>query len=109
MQRNDSLSQEQIRIWLKTLQRQNALGGVGPTLKSVSERCSLDRSTLYACIDGDHIELHSQIRLSRVIKDIEEERLASGSKPSRIFSIAVKSGVPTIGIGISINPLLRRV
>lgn len=102
-----TLSQEQIRTWLKTLQRQNVLAKEGPTLKSVAERSSLDRSTLYACIDGDHIELHSQIRLSRAIEEIEEERTASGAKPTKLLSIRISNGMPSICIGMTQARILK--
>ena len=104
MNRTVSLSQQQLRDFLRLHQRRLAAGDKLPTLSDIALRAGLHRDTLYALLDGDRVEARTQNGLSRVVREIEDETAATNK--TRLLSIRIEGGAPRLRIGLDSRKIL---
>jgi DNA-binding transcriptional regulator YhcF (GntR family) len=98
MNRPKALSLSQLREWLRVHQRRLAAGDKLPTISDIARRAGLHRDTIYALLNGDHVETRTQNGLSRVIREIEEETALYPK--TKLLSIRMNHGMPRIQIGL---------
>ncbi len=104
MNRNDILSLAQITGWFRVHQRRLAAGDKLPTISDIARRAGLHRDTIYALLNGDHVETRTQYGLSRVIREVEADT-ASYPK-SKLLSVTLAGGLPRIQVGINSRNIL---
>ena len=86
----------EIRFALKTHQKRLQLGDDLTSITSLAERSGLHRDTIYSLLSGNRISEISQIRLSRLIDQLEKEP----SPPNRLMHISLGTNGPKLGFGI---------
>jgi len=87
----------EIRVALKTHQKRLQLGDDLTSITSLAERSGLHRDTIYSLLSGNRISEFSQIRLSRLIDQLEKEP----SPPSRIMHVSLSNNGLKLGFGMS--------
>ena len=104
MNRSEILSLNQIRDWLRVHQRRLAAGDKLPSISEIARRAGLHRDTIYALLNGDHVEARTQLGVSRVIREVEEETVAYPK--SKLLSISIRDGKPSIRMGLHCQKIL---
>ena len=97
--RNVIHTQEQIRLYLRMHQKRLYLGEDMTSISSLAERSGLHRDTLYSLLSGNRINEISQIRLSRLIDQLEKEP----SPPSRLMHVSFGANGPKLGFGVGVG------
>ena len=81
------MSLDDLRLALRTHQRRLQAGDPLPSLAEVARRAGLSRDTVYAALAGERIEVGTQLRLSRLMRDMAETVRVVGA--TRLYSVAV--------------------
>jgi len=89
----------EIRLGLKTHQKRLQLGDEIATITSLAERSGVHRDTLYSLLSGNRINELSQIRLSRLLDQLEKEP----SPPSRLMHVKFSTNGPKLGFGLGVG------
>ena len=83
------LSKTELGSWLKTHQKRLRAKDDLPAITEVAKRAGVHRDTVYAAMNGNNIHLHTQILISRVIRQIDEE-----------YAHVTKTNVMSVTLGI---------
>ena len=98
MNRTDILSQQQLRDCLRQHQKRLAVGDKLPTMSDIARQSGLHRDTIYALLNGDHVEHQTQVRLSLVVKNMQIE--LAGVAKTKLLSIDLRGSKPRLIIGM---------
>jgi DNA-binding phage protein len=75
-------------------------------MTNVADRAGIHRDTIYALMKGERVSERTQYALTRVMSEIAEETAANSK--TRIMSVSLSHGLPTLHIGIQATPILRK-
>ena len=103
---NIQLSIEQIQSWLKTHQKRLRAKDDLPAITEVAKRAGVHRDTVYAAMNGNNIHLHTQILLSRAIRQIEEE-YAHVTK-TNVMTVTLGNKGAELAFGVKVGNVFQR-
>jgi len=92
------LSIYQLRTYFKEHQLKLHLGDEMPSISEMARRAEVHRDTIYSLIDGNRINLQSQLHLSKVVEEMQVE--PSKGSISKIMNLSITSSGVKIGFGI---------
>ena len=74
-------------------------------MSEVAKRAGIHRDTIYALLNGEHINIRSQYALSKAVNQLEIE-LANKQK-TRLMSVSLGPEGPRLRFGMGNTPVLR--
>jgi hypothetical protein len=98
------MSQEQIRIALKTHQRHLRAGDDLPTITEIAHYAGCHRDSIYALLNGDNVAYRTQYALSKAVKYLDE--VCQQSSKTKLMHIKLSQNNARVGFGISTYPVL---
>jgi len=99
------LSQEQIRIALKTHQRRLRAGDDLPAITEIAEYAGCHRDSIYAILNGDHVAYRTQYALSKAVKHFDE--VCQQSQKTKLMHISLSVSGPKLGFGLGVGILKK--
>ena len=99
------LSQEQIRIALKTHQRRLRAGDDLPAITEIAEYAGCHRDSIYALLNGDQVAYRTQYALSKAVKHFDE--VGQQLSKTKLMHISLGVSGPKLGFGVGLGNIKR--
>jgi hypothetical protein len=101
------LSQEQIRIALKTHQRRLRAGDDLPTITEIAEYAGCHRDSIYALLNGDQVAYRTQYALSKAVKHFDE--VCQQSQKTKLMHVSLGSQGAQLGFGATSRSIFMKL